>query len=108
MKWLLPKLTERLEKFHSVASRIPVPPFVNHVPIENDPVISHSWLWPRLGRFFKEKDVIVTETGTANFGIMDVQLPENTILASQIFWGSIGWSVGTLSFNRKVGGHVLT
>jgi len=93
-KYLLPKLAERLEKFHSVASKIAVPRFFNHVPVEDNSIISHSWFWPRVGEFFRQKDVIVTETGTSNFGIMDVQLPQNTILASQIFWGSIGWSVG--------------
>ncbi|MCL6362630.1 hypothetical protein EXT49_21785, partial [Pectobacterium polaris] len=44
--------------------------------------------------FFKSGDIIVTETGTANFGIMDVPLPPKSHLLSQIFWGSIGWSVG--------------
>jgi len=26
-------------------------------------VISHEWLWPTMGNFFRPKDVIVTETG---------------------------------------------
>ena len=34
--------------------------------------------------------------GTANFGILDVLLPEKSVLINQILWGSIGWSVGEL------------
>jgi TPP-dependent 2-oxoacid decarboxylase len=26
-------------------------------------IISHEWLWPTMGNFFRPKDVIVTETG---------------------------------------------
>ncbi|KAF9565691.1 pyruvate decarboxylase THI3 [Agrocybe pediades] len=95
MKQLLPKLTERLQSFHSVASKIEVPPFIKQLPKEESTVISHLWFWPRLGYFFKQKDVIVTETGTANFGILDVPLPADSILVSQVLWGSIGWSVGS-------------
>ena len=110
MKILLPKLTERLQSSYSKASQIQVPAFVKHLPEEDSAVISHLWFWPRLSYFFKPKDVIVTETGlffplavpfdliffsgTANFGILDVPLPNGAILVSQILWGSIGWSVG--------------
>jgi len=95
MKGLLPKLTERLKEFQPIASKIPVTALVNHVPTEDTPTISHAWFWPRLSAFFKPKDVIVTETGTANFGILDVPLPSGSVLVSQILWGSIGWSVGS-------------
>ncbi|KAJ3504907.1 hypothetical protein NLJ89_g7695 [Agrocybe chaxingu] len=57
--------------------------------------ISHLWFWPRVGYFFRPKDVIITETGTANFGILDVPLPSRAVLVNQILWGSIGWSVGS-------------
>jgi pyruvate decarboxylase len=95
MKQLLPKLTEKLSSFSSVASKIEVPPFIKHVPSDDSPAITHAWFWPRLGYFFKPKDIIVTETGTANFGILDVPLPGNSMLVNQILWGSIGWSVGS-------------
>jgi len=94
MKRLLPKVTDRLQRFYSVANKIQVVPFVNHVPHEESSVISHKWFWPRIGAFLKSKDVIVTETGTANFGIIEVALPPGCMLLSQVLWGSIGWSVG--------------
>jgi len=30
---------------------------------ESSSIITHEWLWPTMGAFFKSKDVIVTETG---------------------------------------------
>ncbi|PPQ68333.1 hypothetical protein CVT24_004814 [Panaeolus cyanescens] len=95
MKQLLPKLTERLQHFYPVAHKIPVPKFQALVPQEQTHMISHAWFWPRLASFFQPGDVIVTETGTSNFGILDIPLPTGCRLISQVLWGSIGWSVGS-------------
>ncbi|KAF8073823.1 thiamine diphosphate-binding protein [Lyophyllum atratum] len=96
MKEFIPKLSDRLASYRENACKIPVPKFVTPVPKEDNAIISHAWLWPRVAQFFKSKDVIVTETGTATFGIMDVPLPEKSVLINQVLWGSIGWSVGSL------------
>ncbi|CAK7207353.1 hypothetical protein SEUCBS139899_010163 [Sporothrix eucalyptigena] len=56
--------------------------------------ITQSWFWPRISSFLKENDVIVTETGTSNFGIWDTMYPAGVTALSQVLWGSIGWSVG--------------
>lgn len=32
---------------------------------DSSSTITHEWLWPTMGTFFKPKDVIVTETGGA-------------------------------------------
>jgi len=29
--------------------------------------ITHEWLWPTVGDFFRPKDVIITETGHSNY-----------------------------------------
>lgn len=63
MKWLVPKLTERLSKFQEGASRIPVPHYKFDIPKESDDKISHAYFWPRVGKFFRKQDVIVAETG---------------------------------------------
>ena len=63
MKRLLPKLTARLQPFKEEAKLIPVPKFTLPIPDENNETISHLWLWPRVGKFFKAGDVIVAETG---------------------------------------------
>lgn len=56
--------------------------------------ITQAYLWPRMGKWYRENDVIVSETGTSNFGIIDVPVPKNTSVVSQVLWGSIGYSVG--------------
>ncbi|KAL4251922.1 Pyruvate decarboxylase [Abortiporus biennis] len=94
MKRLLPKLTARLENLHVTASQISVPHFTLPIPQEDDQIISHTWLWPRVGQFFKPKDVVIAETGTSSFGVLDVPMPKGSIFISQILWGSIGWTVG--------------
>ncbi|ESK94985.1 pyruvate decarboxylase [Moniliophthora roreri MCA 2997] len=95
MKQLLPKLTERLHPFNAEARKIEVPRFAVHLPEDNDKEITHAWLWPRMANFFKPKDVVVAETGTSSFGILDVPLPRDSVFVSQILWGSIGWTVGS-------------
>lgn len=72
MKHLLPKLTAALEEFKAGAQEIPVPPFSGDVPQEASEILTHSWFWPRVGKFFKPKDVVVAETGTSSFGMIDV------------------------------------
>ncbi|KAH8104669.1 pyruvate decarboxylase [Cristinia sonorae] len=95
MKHLLPKLTAHLQPLSDNARQLSVPKFLSPVPEEDNDIISHSWLWPRVAQFFKSKDVIVAETGTSSFGMLDVPLPEGAVFVSQILWGSIGWTVGS-------------
>ncbi|KAH7927614.1 pyruvate decarboxylase [Leucogyrophana mollusca] len=94
MKQLLPKLTSHLRQFHEGASQLPVPHYKLDVPKEQDDKISHAFFWPRVGQFFQKKDVVVAETGTSSFGILDVPLPEQSVFLAQILYGSIGWSIG--------------
>ncbi|KAJ7644509.1 pyruvate decarboxylase [Roridomyces roridus] len=94
MKQLLPLLTARLQPTTNAVS---VPNFnLNAVlPDESNSIISQAWLWPRLSHFFRPHDVIVAETGTSNFGLMEVPMPEGALFVSQMLWGSIGWAVGS-------------
>ena len=57
-------------------------------------VITHDWLWPRVGQWLKPSDIVITETGTANFGIWETKFPKGVTAISQVLWGSIGYSVG--------------
>lgn len=70
----------------------------NLVPAEKrastSPIITHAWLWPTVGKWLRENDIVVTETGTANFGIWETRFPRGVQNITQILWGSIGYSVG--------------
>jgi pyruvate decarboxylase len=99
MKHLLPKLTARLLPLNSLASAASVPPFRATLPkAGEDPlgeeIISHLYFWPRMSQFIRPEDVVVTETGTSNFGALEMPMPAKTIHLSQILWGSIGWATG--------------
>lgn len=61
---------------------------------DNSQTITQAWFWPKAGEFLKENDVVVTETGTANFGIWETKFPKGVTAISQVLWGSIGYSVG--------------
>jgi pyruvate decarboxylase len=63
MKRLIPKLTDQLEYLHDAASKIPVPKYNDVVIQGGSETITHDWLWPRVGQFFKSDDVILAETG---------------------------------------------
>jgi pyruvate decarboxylase len=96
MKQLLPKLTKLLSSYRSCALNIPVPPYELVVPTEpGNEKITHNWFWPKVAKFFKPKDIIVSETGTSNFGLLDVPFPHQSVFVSQILWGSIGWATGS-------------
>jgi pyruvate decarboxylase len=99
MKHLLPRLTVRLHPLKSSSGLASVPPFVAPLPAPGeDPlgeeVISHLHFWPRISRFIRSEDVVVTETGTSSFGALEMPLPKKAIYISQVLWGSIGWATG--------------
>jgi pyruvate decarboxylase len=62
---------------------------------DNSETITQAWFWPRVGQFLKENDIIITETGTSNFGIWETKFPKGVTAISQVLWGSIGYSVGS-------------
>lgn len=49
----------------------------HHTPDQEDPQITQSWIWKRLGRFFREGDVVLADTGTASMGLPDAKFPAN-------------------------------
>ncbi|KAL3231084.1 Pyruvate decarboxylase isozyme 1 [Nakaseomyces bracarensis] len=56
--------------------------------------LRQEWLWNHVGDFFQEGDIIISETGTSNFGIVESKFPNNCIGISQVLWGSIGYTLG--------------
>ncbi|KAE8142320.1 thiamine diphosphate-binding protein [Aspergillus pseudotamarii] len=61
--------------------------------VSNGP-ITHSWLWPEVGNWLQEGDIVITETGTSSFGIWETRFRKGVTAISQVLWGSIGYSVG--------------
>ena len=62
---------------------------------------TQDWLWPRLGKFLRENDLVVIETGTSQAGFNSVPLPSHITTWTQQVFGSIGYATGAM-----VGGSV--
>lgn len=95
MRGVLRKLIDQVEVPRLTVG--PSPPVENQPPKADDDgseVITQAWLWPRVGEYLREEDVVVTETGTASFGIWDTKFPTGVVSLNQSLWGSIGWAVG--------------
>lgn len=80
------------------ASKISTIPITPNDGISTKPsdsqIITQDWFWPKVSGFLRERDIVVTETGTANFGILSTKFPPGVTALNQVLWGSIGWSVG--------------
>ena len=95
MQGVLRKVIDRMGKLNVEAGPVPS----NYIAKEDKEmsqgqVITHDWLWPRVGQWLQPKDIVITETGTANFGIWETKFPKDVTALSQVLWGSIGYSVG--------------
>ncbi|GKT82817.1 LOW QUALITY PROTEIN: pyruvate decarboxylase [Colletotrichum tofieldiae] len=84
MRGVLRKVTERLDLSQltittspEVINRPELGPLPNH-----HPGLSVA----RVGNYLRENDIVVTETGTANFGIWDTKFPAGVTALSQVFW----------------------
>lgn len=94
MKGVLRKVNEKLQSptVHWQSK------LANIVPVDKrastSPIISHAWLWPTVGKWLRENDIVLTETGTANFGIWETRFPHGVQNIAQVLWGSIGYTVG--------------
>lgn len=69
-------------------------PRVDQLPLSTGDEIEHAWFWPRLETFLKPNDIVITDAGTAFFGLLDVRFPKNVMSINQLMWSAIGYSVG--------------
>ena len=95
MNGVLKKITERIGKLNIQ----PGPKPNNDIPKtelekSDSEVISQVWFWPRVGQWLQPNDIVITETGTANFGIWETRFPEEVTAIAQVLWGSIGYATG--------------
>lgn len=75
-------------------STLTIPPAVPSEDVESSE-ITQSWIWNWIGQFVRPGDILIAESGTAQFGIPDAQLPENITYITQVYYGSIGYAVPT-------------
>ena len=94
MRGVLRKVVERVDL--GKLARTASPDVVNQIDENRDSsdAITQAFFWPRVGDYLQQNDIVVTETGTSNFGIWETRFPRGVTGVTQILWGSIGWSVG--------------
>ncbi|EXJ59651.1 pyruvate decarboxylase [Cladophialophora yegresii CBS 114405] len=95
MKGVLRKLIDKLPKLNIQSVPTPSQKKMPEDGAAGTSAITHSWFWPRLGNWLRDGDVVLTETGTANYGVFDTRFPKNVTNISQILWGSIGYATGS-------------
>ncbi|KAF4637256.1 hypothetical protein G7Y89_g830 [Cudoniella acicularis] len=61
---------------------------------DSSSAITQDWFWSIVSRFLRDNDIVITDAGTANFGIWETKFPKGVNALSQVLWGSIGYSVG--------------
>lgn len=96
MNGVLAKITAEMGKLSVQAGPQPdnqIPE--NQSTASSSPTITHAWLWPRLGQWLQPHDIIITETGTSNFGIWETRFPSSVNAISQVLWGSIGYATAS-------------
>src|SRR5579862_828478 len=69
-------------------------PQVDQLPLSTGKEIEHAGFWPRLEKFLRPNDIVITDAGTAFFGLLDVRFPKNVMSINQLMWSAIGYSVG--------------
>lgn len=93
MKGVLRKLAQRIDV--GKLSVVPGPRTAATRDISQDNTdtpITQAWMWPRVSSYLREDDVVVTDTGTSNFGILTCAFPKGVTALNQMLWGSIGWA----------------
>ncbi|KAF2459291.1 thiamine diphosphate-binding protein [Lineolata rhizophorae] len=95
MNGVLRKVTAQMGQLSIQAGPTPN----NEIPQEEllspEPTITQAWFWPRLGQWLQPEDIVITETGTANFGSWETRFPRDVTAISQVLWGSIGYATGS-------------
>ncbi|KAH3947829.1 pyruvate decarboxylase [Parastagonospora nodorum] len=96
MNGVLAKVTAKLGKLNIESGPEPNNTIPNHEKIDNsNSTITHAYLWPRLGQWLQPHDILITETGTSNFGVWETRFPADITAISQVLWGSIGYATGS-------------
>lgn len=83
MKGVLRRIIDTVDTTRLSAT--PSPRVENEVAANDDGshTITQYWLWPRIGEYLTEGDIVITETGTANFGIWETKFPKDVTALNQ-------------------------
>ena len=97
MKWTLQNIIKKFDPNKLAPGARDIPP-VSIPPAGGEKyppqAITHEYLWPRLSKWLKNGDTVITEAGTAYVGIWETRMPGGVSAICQVLWSSIGYAVG--------------
>lgn len=70
-------------------------PSREYIARHNEPLKLNRF-FDRMSRYIQANSIVVAETGNAQFAAAETLMPSGTTVISQIFYGSIGYSIGEL------------
>lgn len=91
---MLQKLLVAIREIQLPVSLTPMLPPQPEPADADSKAITQSWIWKRLGNFTRSGDILIAESGTAQFGFPDADLPADVRYLTQVYYGSIGYTVG--------------
>ncbi|KAJ5614611.1 Thiamine pyrophosphate enzyme C-terminal TPP-binding [Penicillium herquei] len=62
--------------------------------IDPTSVVTHDWLWKRIGSWLEEDDILAMDVGTSAFGGLWCCYPRGVQPLFQLLWCSIGYAMG--------------
>ncbi|QPG76285.1 hypothetical protein FOA43_003671 [Brettanomyces nanus] len=96
MQAALGKILQGLKQAHLNYVPTPIPASVKEYKavqkVTSGP-LTQQFLWSKLSYFLRSGDIVVAETGTSSFGILQAHYPEGVTAISQVLWGSIGYAL---------------
>lgn len=89
----IPSLIKQLENYH-YSEKMPAKKMERLI-CEDKP-FTHQRFWKLMGNFLEKDVIVIAETGTSMFGVLETIMPAGTTFISQPLWGSIGYATGAL------------
>lgn len=90
---VIPALIESLRSYRHEEKKINPKKF-DYKPskIKTKPTQKH--FWEIMAQYFRAEDIIIAESGTAMFGLLESSIPDDVTFIAQCLWGSIGYTMG--------------
>lgn len=107
MNGVIRKIVDRLPQLHIV----PGPTPSNNIPFhrrDNREELTHTWFWRHMARWLQPNDIVITETGTPNFGIWEARFPPNVTAINQVLWNSAGYATAATQGAALAAQEIMT
>ncbi|RFU72525.1 pyruvate decarboxylase [Trichoderma arundinaceum] len=95
MDHVLPRLVDSIQKHGPFLTHEAPKEFAGLEPVPMPKIIGQDWLWNRMSSYLQPGDLVLTETGTTQFGFQQTRMPANSRNFTQGVWGSIGYASGS-------------